>query len=155
MRKSFMVLAFVLLAMPAFGSDCVSEKCNIYRGPEYYGVAHPKSQRQLDEEKLPAKERDALLLMREKSRLRQKEIALQADIKRRAEQRRQFYRQAEQEKAREQALQLQQQRLRAQRQRAVNDAARAKQRARRQRVRRHNRHPRLTCTTFGMYTYCN
>lgn len=154
MKKSVMVLVLVLLAPSAFGADCVGAQCNIYRGAEYYGVPHPKSQRQLDEEKLPAKDRNALRLMREKSRLRQKEMALQADIKRRAEQRRQFYRQAEQEKAREQALRSQQLRLRAQRHKARSDAVRARQQKRRQRARRRNRHPTIICSTVGGMTIC-
>ena len=156
MRKSMMMLASVLLAPPAFGAECVGEQCNIYRGTEYYGVPHPKSQRQLDEEKLPAKDRNALKLMREKSRLRQEEMALQADIKRRAEQRRQWDRAAEQEKAREHAAELQQLRLRAQRQKARSDGARARQRPRRQRIirRRHDRHPTIICSTVGGVTIC-
>ena len=100
-----------------FGADCVGAECNIYRGAEYYGDPLPKSQRELDEEKLPAKERNALLLMREKSRLRQKEMERQDDIKRRAEQMRQFYRQAEQEQARQHEFDLQRQRLELERRR--------------------------------------
>ena len=157
------VLAFfsplLFIAGSGFGADCVGDECNIYRGREYYGdpVLSPKARRELDEAKLPAKERRALKLMREKARLRRQEMALQADIKRRAEQRRQWNRQAEQEKAREQAFQLQQRRLRAQRQRARRDA-RAKQQARRQRAirqnKRHNRHPTIICSTIGGLTIC-
>ena len=111
----FSPLLFV--AGSGFGAECVGAECNIYRGAEYYGSPHPKSQRELDEEKLPAKERSALRLMREKSRLRQKEMERQDDIKRRAEQRRQFYRQAEQEQARQHEFDLQRQRLELERRR--------------------------------------
>ncbi len=155
MRKSAIVLAFALLAMPAFGADCVGEQCNIYRGAEYYGkpVLSPQARRELDEAKLPIKERNALKLMREKSRLRQEEMALQADIKRAAQNTRQYNRAIEQEKAHQQALQLQQQRLRAQRQRAITAAARARQRVRRHRHRQ-NRHPTIICSTVGGMTIC-
>ena len=108
MRRLLLKSALVVMMvfgglMPVFGADCVGEQCNIYRGPEYYGepVLSPRERRDRDEAKLPAKERNALKLMREKSRLRRKEMALQADIKRRAEQQRQWNRAAEQEKARE------------------------------------------------------
>ena len=152
-----MMLALILLAPPAFGAECVGEQCNIYRGTEYYGVPHPKSQRQLDEEKLPAKKRNALKLMREKSRLRQKEMERQDDLNRAAENTRQYNRAIEQEKARQHGLQLQQLRLRAQRQKAISDA-RARQRAPWQRVlrenRRHNRHPTIICSTVGGITIC-
>ena len=151
------VVAFGGLA-PVSGAECVGEQCNIYRGAEYYGVPHPKSQRQLDEEKLPAKERNALKLMREKSRLRQKEMERQDDLKRAAENTRQYNRAIEQEKARQHGLQLQQLRLRAQRQKAISDAARARQQKRRQRVfrqnRRHDRHPTIICSTVGGVTIC-
>ena len=151
------VVAFGGLA-PVSGAECVGEQCNIYRGAEYYGVPHPKSQRQIYEENLPAKDRNALMLMREKSRLRQKEMERQADIKRAAENTRQFNRAMEQEKARKQAVQLQEMRQRAQRQRARSNAARASQQKRRRRVfrqnRRHDRHPTIICSTVGGMTIC-
>ncbi len=165
MRRLLLKSALVVMMvfgglMPVFGADCVGEQCNIYRGPEYYGepVLSPRERRDRDEAKLPAKERNALKLMREKSRLRRKEMALQADIKRRAEQQRQWNRAAEQEKAREHAAELQQRRLRAQRQKARSGAARARQQKRRQRIprqyRQDDKHPTIICSTVGGMTIC-
>ena len=160
LKSTLMVMLMLGGFAPVSGADCVGVQCNIYRGAEYYGepVLLPNARRELDEAKLPPKERNALKLMREKSRLRRQEMALQADIKRRAEQQRQWDRAAEQEKAREHAAELQHLRLRAQRQKARSGAARARQRPRRQRVfrqnRRHDRHPTIICSTVGGVTIC-